>query len=613
MRLQSFEAKNVPPIKEFAADNLADIVVLAGPNGVGKTRLVDQLLSFFRNPQSGGDIRLVLQATTAAERTTWGKETLDTNVPGDSDKLRESLQANRRRNQLESAVLNFDSDRSIQRVDPVSFSFDFIDPWKEIIGWDLGFTRLRDRFKDTLNSIFRKVKSRKDEIAEKVEELFKLAGTSDAPVQVNPKDFPDPIGPFKEAFSQLLAPKTLLDPDPRDQQLYYEFEGQRFPITSLSSGEREVVNVVFDFILRNPTSCIVIFDEPELHLHPELSYKLLQTLKGIGANNQFIFCTHSPDIITASLDQSVIFIAPPKATQANQAILVREEDETHQALRLLGQSIGIVALGKKIVIIEGNHSSIDKQTYGTILKNRFPNLVMVPGGGKGVITSFGVVHREILEKSIWGVEFYMLCDRDAVPPSKDDKDLEDAAHGRLKVLKRYHIENYFLSEDVLAKVFAPMVTVGSGLTSPADIRNTLREIARGLVSYTAALTVSAYYRELVGNLDLMPKDCHGKSAGDLVGLINTKAKEEQTRIDDSIDVSKIEQYVRDAVSQLQKSLDDDTEDWKRLIPGKPVLKMFAAKAKIDLGHLKLLFLKEAENHDPHPFKDILDLFEQFNI
>jgi predicted ATPase len=79
------------------------------------------------------------------------------------------------------------------------------------------------------------------------------------------------LRPFKRAFSQLLAPKELLDPDVKQQQLRYSVDGQEFDLDSLSSGEREVVNIVFDFLLRNPEDCIVFFDEPELHLHPELS------------------------------------------------------------------------------------------------------------------------------------------------------------------------------------------------------------------------------------------------------------------------------------------------------------------------------------------------------
>ena len=38
-------------------------------------------------------------------------------------------------------------------------------------------------------------------------------------------------------------------------------------------------------VLGGPSDCIVIFDEPELHLHPELSYKLIQTLRSVGKRN----------------------------------------------------------------------------------------------------------------------------------------------------------------------------------------------------------------------------------------------------------------------------------------------------------------------------------------
>ena len=108
-----------------------------------------------------------------------------------------------------------------------------------------------------------------------------------------------------------------------------------------------MLNIIFDFLLRRPLHCIIFFDEPDLHLHPELSSKLINTLKTIGEHNQFIFCTHSPDIISSSLEDSVIFIGPDRQDNANQAILVKPEDETHEVLRSLGHSIGIVSLGKR--------------------------------------------------------------------------------------------------------------------------------------------------------------------------------------------------------------------------------------------------------------------------
>ena len=263
--------------------------------------------------------------------------------------------------------------------------------------------------------------------------------------------------------------------------------GARFPITSLSSGEREVINIIFDFLLRSPNDCIVIFDEPELHLHPELSFKLLQALRTVGKNNQFIFCTHSPDIISASLDNTVVMLTPPKGDGSNQAVRVREDDQTNQALRLLGQSIGIVALGKKIVLIEGTDSSLDKQTYGAILKGRFPNFVLVPAGGKGTVTSFGTLQKQVLERTIWGVEFFMLCDGDTAPTATVETN-------RLRSLSRYHLENYFLDEAVIAGIFESMEPADSWLRSPQKVRANLRDVAQSLVPYATALSTAARYR-----------------------------------------------------------------------------------------------------------------------
>jgi hypothetical protein len=253
----------------------------------------------------------------------------------------------------------------------------------------------------------------------------------------------------------------------KTQQITYDLGGQQLEIGTLSSGEREVVNVAFDFLLRNPSDCITFFDEPELHLHPGLSYKLLQTLSSIGRNNQFIFSTHSPEIITASIENSVIFLTPKAREGTNQALSIHRDDATHHALNLLGQSIGIISLGKKLVLIEGDDAGLDKQTYGAILRNEFPEFVLVPVGGKGTIQSFDGVRQSILNQTIWGVEFFMLCDRDA-ELEIGTKSVNAHLSERLKLLPRYHLENYFLDEEILAAVFNEMEPPQSWLRDPAE-------------------------------------------------------------------------------------------------------------------------------------------------
>ncbi len=534
----------------------------------------------------------------------WGKKELDTANQPDAQKLQVSLQKSRHRRKWRSSVINFESDRSIQKISPYPFSWDIKDPYEENVGWDVTFGGLRARFQDTLHSIFRKVQSQRDHIAKRAEELMQRGETS---MELN---FKDPLEPFKKAFSQLLSPKELLNADPKKQYLDYSYEEQQFPLTSLSSGEQEVANIVFDFILRRPSHSIVMFDEPELHLHPELSFKLLRTLETIGEQNQFIFFTHSPDIITASLEHSVIFIAPPNDAVTNQAIPVSADDETNQALNLLGQSIGIVALGRRIVLVEGTNASLDKQVYGSIISNKLPNLVLVPSGGKATITSFSTVSSQVLEKTIWGIEFFMLCDGDTTPSPLSETTGSNAPD-RFRLLPRYHLENYFLDEQILARVFSHMESEESWLTSPEEIRKKLHEIARNTISYAVSLQVSSIFRLHAGNIDLMPKDCHGRSKEELLSLISGRATEERQRVTSIIDVGPINQAISQRFQALENSLTDGTDSWKRLIPGRPILKIFASQAKLDIGRLKTLYLRESEKEDFAIFGDIIEIFRHF--
>jgi hypothetical protein len=385
-----------------------------------------------------------------------------------------------------------------------------------------------------------------------------------------------------------------------------------FGFEALSSGEREVVNVAFDFLLRAPEDCIVFFDEPELHLHPELSYRLIRTLRQIGSRNQFILTTHSPDIITSSLDQSVVFIGPPTGedgASANQALPVVESDKTNQALRLLGQSIGVIALGKKIVLIEGSEASVDKQAYGSIIGTRWPGLVLVPSGGRRVVENFEEIDRNVLGRTVWGVDFFMLCDGDTAPAGVVARSAEET--GRLRVLRRYHLENYFLDERIIAAALGPMERDGSWLRDSAAIRRVLRDVAQQFVSYATALAVSLELRRRFGNVDVMPSDSHAKSPGELGDLFSKAIDSERQRWDTSLSPEIARSLIDEKYEALKDSIDRDTDDWKVLIPGKPILGVFSGKAQLSSARFKTLYISAAESVNPSPFEEVLSLFADF--
>jgi len=603
MKLIAYKVRESPPISLFDVNDLGDVVVLAGPNGVGKTSLLTRLLGSFQNPGNVQNVEVVIGATNQNESRDWKKDSLSTANPSDAQVLRGFLQRSQKRGQLRSSLINFDSGRQLEQIQPYPFSWNFSDPFFEDIMWNHSFQPMKNRFQETIHAMHRKLRSQKEDIAKKA---MILQASGEKAMEL---DFRDPLEKFYEAFSKLLPGRTLESLDEQSQTIRYRVGNAVLPLTSLSSGEKEVVTIVFDFLLRDPHDCIILFDEPELHLHPELSYRLLRTLRDVGERNQFIFSTHSPDIITASLDHSVIFVAPVTSGRPNQAVQVREEDEASRILHLIGQSIGVISLGKKIVLIEGTKSSLDKQTYGSIAGTLFPDLVLVPVGGKESIGSFVKAFESVLNKTVWGVEFFMLCDGDASASAASS----GSGKARLRLLPKYHIENYFLDEQVLAAVFAELgESANSWLCDPKKIRAEIRTLAQEALSYAVALRVTQKRRLAVGNVDLMPSLCHDKDAMSLAGLFEKRREAEAFRVLQALDSKAVESDVQTEFASLSDLLARDDDEWLRRIPGKSVVKQLAAKAQMDVTRLKRLYLKAATRAAVDPFREVKDIFSYFS-
>jgi predicted ATPase len=63
MRITSIKASNVLPVKKFEVDELSDTIVIAGPNGVGKSRLIQNVLAHIQNLAVSPNMSLIIEAT----------------------------------------------------------------------------------------------------------------------------------------------------------------------------------------------------------------------------------------------------------------------------------------------------------------------------------------------------------------------------------------------------------------------------------------------------------------------------------------------------------------------------------------------------------------------
>lgn len=604
MRIKKIYAKEVLPVRHFEVDNLSDLVVIAGRNGVGKTRLINHMINSFQNIRNQSpNLFFEIESTNQDEKINWTKNLLVTSVSEDFNRLAITLQRTRRRKNLTSSILYVESNRTIQNVTQLNFSFDMPDPDEENVAWNLGLGGLSRRYNDTLQAIFKKIQNQKTKIANRA---ISLQSGGEKRMDLN---FEDPLETYKDAFQKLLGPKKLIRADLRAQKLIYELNGQERNIDSLSSGEKEVVKIVFDFILRKPSDCIIFMDEPELHLHPELTYRLINTLRSIGENNQFILCTHNPELISSTLNDSVIFLQQPEIVNGqfkNQAVLLSELEEKKEVLTSLGQSLGVVSLGKNIVLIEGNESSLDKMLYGSIIENKFPDLTLVPSEGIDTLKSFSRVQEEILNKTIWGVKFSMLCDGDANILT------EKVTQSNLRFLPRYHIENYFLDSVIIAGIFKEMEDEESWLIDSILVREELKEIAKSKLTYTLSLNVSNYFRLESGNMDLMLKGCDSIDSEKIEEKILETKKIELERVSNVLNDEVIKEKISILKDQFNKSFNDDSDFWIKNIPGKVVLSIFCAKAKISVGRFKKLYISYVISNKLDTFKEVEEIFEGFS-
>lgn len=107
---------------------------------------------------------------------------------------------------------------------------------------------------------------------------------------------------FDEAYRRVFPNRRLLDTEPRtdeplgtgkDNWLLFHDGEHPYELAEMSSGEKAVFPLIWDFVYWKIHRSVILLDEIELHLHPPLQQYLVNALPKLGRENQFILTTHS--------------------------------------------------------------------------------------------------------------------------------------------------------------------------------------------------------------------------------------------------------------------------------------------------------------------------------
>jgi len=246
--------------------------------------------------------------------------------------------------------------------------------------------------------------------------------------------------------------------------LYFKKENTTdFPYSNLSSGEKEIVDIIIDIVVKAAVynDTVYCIDEPELHLNTAIQRKLLVEIdKLIPESCQLWIATHNVGFLRALQEelkdkvqvldfsekdyfQGVKTIQPISTTRENwQRIFMTALDDLTQ---LVSPRRIIYCEGSPRPVV-GKENGLDAIVFNSLFMEEFNDTLFISAGGRDVVNN-SVLALQIISKAFTGVTILRLKDRDIKSEAERLAFLEADPINRMLV--RREIENYLFDKEVL--------------------------------------------------------------------------------------------------------------------------------------------------------------------
>lgn len=391
---------------------------------------------------------------------------------------------------------------------------------------------------------------------------------------------PSIVATMEELFQIFLPGKTFAGPRPGlSGELSFPVEligGGSHDIDDLSSGEKELV---YGYLrIRNvaPENSIILLDEPELHLNPQLILGLPAFYRkhlGSDLGNQLWMTTHSDAFLRDAYKEggfSIFHISPALTApeNGNQCVPIKADSEVDQAIISLVGDISAFRPGNRIVVFESSeNAAFDAYLTLRLFPELKERITPISGDNKvGVRQLYSALTKAISQMRL-AVEVSAIVDRDADRLNRPEK-------ARVFCWDVYHIENYLLDPKFIAKVMLDNPSYAEALTE-VEIDERLRACAEqslaGLVAYRLREHINAL---LLRCLDL------GYDPGLQPGIgLDMAVKRAQKNINFAVEFEvsgeKIASKENEETNALKRALEDGS--WRSEFRGRDILRRFAGK------------------------------------
>jgi hypothetical protein len=228
-------------------------------------------------------------------------------------------------------------------------------------------------------------------------------------------------------------------------------DGQSYSAAEMSDGERAVFYMLGQVLVAEPNS-VLIFDEPELHVHRAILSRLWDEVEASRPDCAFLVITHDLEFAAARPGQKFV-IRRYQAPGQWEIEQVPEDTGFSEEIATL-----ILGSRKPMLFVEGAGSSLDLAIYRAC----YPNWTVLPRGGcEDVIHAVATMrHNESLTR--------ITCSGIVDADDYNDEDRKNLAELGVATLPVSEIENLFLLPVIATAILEEEKFEGEELQAKLD-------------------------------------------------------------------------------------------------------------------------------------------------
>lgn len=214
-------------------------------------------------------------------------------------------------------------------------------------------------------------------------------------------------------------------------------ESADYSASEMSDGERAVFYILGQVLSANEGS-ILIFDEPELHIHKSIISNLWDEIEKLRPDCSFLMITHDIEFAATRVAKKYV-VRNYYSDPAWDISEIPDSELDEQTITL------ILGSRKPILFVEGDKTSLDMETYRLC----YPEWTVIPKGScKDVIQAVSSLRKLNEDMPILNIKCAGIVDRD----TRDSSQIQELEGQCIKVLPCSEIENIFSLSSIAHKV-----------------------------------------------------------------------------------------------------------------------------------------------------------------